>query len=295
MKAFQDKTTGIMNSLEMKEIKYKVLYWAIFACLILLCIISVVPSLWVLLSGFKSVKEIYQVPPEILPKEIRLGKLVEVWNLLKLGKSYLASLIICAGDLVFGITVPALGGYVLSRLRPKGTKLVMALLLWTMMMPGSIRTVPLFMIFNDVPLVHVSLIGTYFPLWVMSAANIFTTLLFKNNFDSVSISLIEAARIDGCSDFKTFWNVLLPLSVPVLMVAAIRIIVGSWSGFLWPMLVIKDEDFMPVTVKLYRMKTQYQLDQYMLALVFGMIPPTVLYIIFQKHILGGQKVGGVKE
>ena len=148
---------------------------------------------------------------------------------------------------------------------------------------------------NDVPLVHVSLIGTYFPLWIMSAANIFTTLLFKNNFDSVSISLIEAARIDGCSDFKTFWNVLLPLSVPVLMVAAIRIIVGSWSGFLWPMLVIKDEDFMPVTVKLYRMKTQYQLDQYMLALVFGMIPPTVLYIIFQKHILGGQKVGGVKE
>ena len=79
------------------------------------------------------------------------------------------------------------------------------------------------------------------------------------------------------------------------MVTVIRIVVASWSNFLWPMLVIKDENYMPVTVKLYRMKTQYQLDQYMLALIFGMLPPVVMYIIFQKYILGGQNVGGVKE
>ena len=79
------------------------------------------------------------------------------------------------------------------------------------------------------------------------------------------------------------------------MVTVIRIVVSSWSNFLWPMLIIKDENYMPVTVKLYRMKTQYQLDQYMLALIFGMLPPVVMYIIFQKYILGGQNVGGVKE
>ena len=79
------------------------------------------------------------------------------------------------------------------------------------------------------------------------------------------------------------------------MVTVIRIVVASWSNFLWPMLIIKDENYMPVTVKLYRMKTQYQLDQYMLALIFGMLPPVVMYIIFQKYILGGQNVGGVKE
>ncbi|UKI35865.1 MAG: ABC transporter permease subunit [Clostridiales bacterium] len=117
----------------------------------------------------------------------------------------------------------------------------------------------------------------------------------KTIFDAISISLIEAARIDGCSDFKTFKDILLPLSTPIIMVTVIRIVVASWSNFLWPMLVIKDENYMPVTVKLYRMKTQYQLDQYMLALIFGMLPPVVMYIIFQKYILGGQNVGGVKE
>lgn len=294
MKTFERKTNGIISAVEMKLTRYKILYWTIFLILIVLCLVSIVPSVWVLLSGFKSVKEIYKIPPDIFPSEIRLSKLKEVWDLLNLGKSYLSSIIICMGDLVFGITFPALGGYVISRLRPKGYKLVMSLLLWTMMMPGQIRTVPLFMIFNDMPVLHISLVGTYFPLWMMAGANIFTTLLFKNNFDAISMSLIEAARIDGCSDSKTFWNILLPLSKPVIMVAAIRIVVAAWSGFLWPMLVIKDENFMPVTVKLYRMKTQYQLDQYMLALIFGMIPQTVLYIVFQKYILGGQNVGGVK-
>lgn len=295
MKAFENKTTGIIGSLELKKTRYKVMYWCIFAVLVIISLISIIPSIWVLLSGFKSVKEIYQIPPDIFPKEIRLSKLYEVWKLLKLGNSYIASTIICLGELFFGILFPALGGYVISRLRPRGSKLVMSLLLWTMMMPGSIRTVPLFMIFNDLPLIHISLIGTYFPMWLGAGANIFTTLLFKNNFDAISISLIEAARIDGCSDFKTFKDILLPLSTPIIMVAAIRIIVASWSNFLWPMLVIKDENYMPVTVKLYRMKTQYQLDQYMLALIFGMIPPALMYVIFQKYILGGQNIGGVKE
>lgn len=295
MKAFDNKTTGIIGVLEIKKMRYKVLYWCIVATLIFISLISIVPSAWVLLSGFKSVKEIYQIPPDIFPKEIRLSKLVEVWKLLKLGNSYIVSTVICIGEVIFGVIFPALGGYVISRLRPRGSKLVMSLLLWTMMMPASIRTVPLFMIFNDLPIIHVSLIGTYFPFWLAAGASIFTTLLFKNNFDAISISLIEAARIDGCSDFKTFKDILLPLSTPIIMVTVIRIVVASWSNFLWPMLIIKDENYMPVTVKLYRMKTQYQLDQYMLALIFGMLPPVVMYIIFQKYILGGQNVGGVKE
>ena len=75
MKAFDNKTTGIIGVLEIKKTRYKVLYWCIVATLIFISLISIVPSVWVLLSGFKSVKEIYQIPPDIFPKEIRLSKL----------------------------------------------------------------------------------------------------------------------------------------------------------------------------------------------------------------------------
>jgi len=294
MKVFSEKNLGIISNIELKQTKYKILYWSIFTILVFISIISFLPSIWVLLSGFKDVKEIYRIPSSFFPKEIRLSKLVEVWKLLNFTQSYIATFMITIGDLIFCLTFPALGGYVLSKLKPRGTKLIMTLLLWTMMMPGQIRTVPLFMIFNRFPIFHFSLLDTYWPLWMMAGANIFDTLLFKSFFDSIPFSYIEAARIDGCSDVKTFAKIILPLSKPVIIVVSIFSVNNSWSSFLWPLLILKTERLIPITVKIFRMTNEYQLDHYMLALIFSIIPPVIIYLIFQNQILGGISLGGIK-
>ena len=289
MKAFENKTTGIITPLELRSAKYKILYWSIVLILILITCVSLLPSLWVLLSGFKDVKEIYKIPPDIFPREIRLSKFVEVWQKYSFGTSYFASFIISVGDVICAVVFPALGGFVLSRLRPRGAGLVMTLLLWTMMMPGQVRMVPTFMVFNTLGLTN-----SYLPLWMMAAANIFNIFLFKNYFDSISISLIEAAQLDGCSDIGIFAKIILPLAKPIIMYIAITSINASWSNFMWPYLLMTDNKLMPISVILYRMKATARLDYYMLAIIFGMIPPVIMYAFFQRQILGGLNIGGVK-
>ncbi len=289
MKGFENKTTGVISPIELKSFKYKLLYWTIVFILILLVMLSLVPSLWILLSGFKDVKEIYKIPPNLFPNKIDLSKLAMVWSKYKISSGYLSTIIISIGDLVCAIIFPALGGFVLSRLRPRGSKLILTLLLWTMMLPGQVRMVPTFMLFSSL-----NMMNTYVPIWMMAAANIFNTFLFKNYFDSISISLIEAAQIDGCTDLGIFAKVILPLAKPIIMFIAISSMNASWSNFMWPLLLIKDEKMTPTAVLLYRLKATAQLDHYMLAIIFGMIPPAILYAIFQRQILGGANIGGVK-
>ena len=156
-------------------------------------------------------------------------------------------------------------------------------------MPGQVRMVPTFMVFNALQLTN-----SYIPLWMMAAANIFNVFLFKNYFDSISISLIEAAQIDGCTDIGIFAKIIIPLATPIIMYITITAVNASWSDFLWPYILMTDDRLMPTAVKLYRMKSSTRLDYYMLAIIFGMIPPTVMYAIFQRKILGGVNVGGVK-
>lgn len=294
MSKFQDKNIGVLTNVELKQTKYKILYWVMFALLIMVALISFLPSVWVLLSGFKSVQEIYAIPPSLLPERIDLSKLGYVWNTMNFTQSYVSTFVMTAGNLVAAILVPAIAGYVLSRLQPKGSKLMLAMLLWSMMMPGTIRLVPLFSVFIDMPVLHLNLTNTYWPFIIMSASNIFDTFLFKNYFDSISISYLEAARIDGCGNMRIFFKIVLPLAMPIVMVVAIFTVNNAWSSFLWPLLIFKNEELMPVAVKIFRMKGEYSLDLYMLSLVFAFIPPTIIYICFQKQILGGLAAGGVK-
>lgn len=257
----------------------------------LLCIL---PVLWIFLSGFKSTAEFNQVPPTLLPETFDFSKLLTVWKKTDLGMSFVATIYMVAGDLAFTLIVNGLGGYVLSRLKPKGTGIVLMLILWTMMLPTSINMVPLFISFMDFTPLHLNLIDTFFPMWFMSGANAFNLMLFKSFFDSIPLSYVEAARIDGCSDGGIFMKIILPLSKPIMMTVAIFTFSGSWGAFLWPYLVIQSKTLMTIGVKLYNLKSITSIDEYMLSLAFVLIPPTIVFMLFQKHIMQGFSVGGIK-
>ena len=158
------------------------------------------------------------------------------------------------GELVFCILSNGIAGYVISRLKPKGSALFFTIILWTMMLPSSISMVPLFMTFMDFPYLHVDLLNSYIPMWLMAGANAFYVLLFKNFFDTIPMSYVEAARIDGCSDVGIFARIILPLSKPILMVVTIFSINGSWESFFWPYLVIREKQLDTVAVQLFKMK-----------------------------------------
>ena len=286
---------GALTNADVKQPKYKILYAFIFLFIMVCCIVSFFPVVWVLLSGFKDVKEMYSVPATLFPKHIDISKLGRVWTEMKFYKYYANTFIMAGGSVVFDLIVSGLAGYVLSRLKPKGTKLMLTLIFWIMLMPGTMRTVPLYMEFKSMPLLGINLLETFWPIWLMAGANAFNIILFKNFFDGISESLVEAAWIDGCSDIMLFFKIIIPLSVPVFVTVATLGFNTQLGQFFWPYLLISEKEKTVLGVQLFKMKTStYTMDYQMLALIFAVAPQIIIFALFQKHIVGGVNVGGVK-
>lgn len=286
---------GILTNADMKLKRYKLLYVVMFAIMLVYCAASFLPVVWIMLSGFKDVKEMYAVPATFLPKNFDLSKLTRVWNEMKFYKYYGNTFLMAIGCVVSDLIISGLAGYVLSSLKPKGTKFMLAVIFWIMLLPGTMRTVPLYMEFKSMPLIGINLLETFWPIWLMAAANAFNIILFKNFFDGISSSLIEAAWIDGCNNIGIFFKIILPLSVPVFLVVAMFTFNGNLGAFFWPYLLISDREKTVIGVQLFRMKTStYTMDYQMIALIFSVVPQVLIFAIFQKQIMGGVNIGGVK-
>lgn len=286
---------GILTDADMKKTKYKILYASMFTGMIVYCLISIVPVIYIMLSGFKDVKEMYSIPASFFPKRIDLSKLVRVWNEMKFYKYYGNTFIMALGAVVADVTISGLAGYVLSALKPKGTRVMLTIIFLLMLLPGTMRTVPLYMEFKNMPVIGINLLESFWPIWIMAGANTFNIILFKNSFDSISHSLVEAAWIDGCNNIKIFFKIILPLSVPTILVVAMFTFNSQLGQFFWPYLLISNKEMTTIGVQLYKMKTSsYTMDYQMIALFFSVIPQIVVFAIFQKQIIGGVNVGGVK-
>ena len=162
MKAFSKKQSGAISALELKKPRVKLLYWTMFAILIITTCVCLFPPVWILMSAFKDTQEFLSIPPTLFPHSFQPQKfkvLLEKTNFLV---ACFNSVIMTSGELVSSLLFNGLAGYVISRLKPKGSALIATLILWTMMMPTSVSTVPLFMSFVDFPILHINLLDTYF-------------------------------------------------------------------------------------------------------------------------------------
>lgn len=296
MKRFAEKKAGLLTSLDLKRPRYKLIYWIMFSILVLFTLISVLPIIWVALSSFKSTQEMYQIPPTLWPQEFMFENITNAWKKAMLGNAFFSSLCIVAGCLFFDITVNGIFGYVLSRIRPTGSRILDTLVFWSMLLPG-ISMVPLYITFVDVPLLHINLSGTYLPIWLMAGCNAFNVLLFRNFFNGIPMAYLEAARMDGCSDIGIFARIILPLSKPIVMVIAIFSVMASWSSFMWPYLILGSTPLEPVAVKLYAASVgagNLMANEVMMLTMLSVLPVTVLFIIFSNQIMGGLTIGGIK-
>ena len=294
-KSFATKTQGLLNFADLKKPQFKLLYWAMFAIMFIISLICLLPTLWIALSGFKDVNEMYAIPPTFFPKTFNLGRIGTLWTKVNVFKYFTNSVMLIIGCWACDIIINGLAGYVLSRIKPIGSRLIETLVFWSMLLPG-ISMVPLYMTFVDVPIIHANLLGSYIPIWVMAGANAFNILLFRNFFNSIPMSYLEAARIDGCSNLGIFRRIILPLSKPIIMVVTIFSITGTWGNFMWPYLVLGNTDFEPVAVMLYRFSSGSTLmeNEYMLLLMISIIPMIIMYFFFSKQIMGGLNMSGLK-
>lgn len=295
MKRFENKRDGVFTFADLRRPSAKAGYWAMFGILVLVVLVCLLPPLWLLISSFKTPTELMQIPPTLFPEEFRISKLGEAWNKLQFLQNYINTLILAAGSVICAVVINGLSGYVLGCLKPRGSKVVFNIILWTMMMPATLSMVPLFKNFISFPVLGINLTNTFVPMWICAGAGAFNILLFKNSFEGLPPSLIEAARLDGCNNVSIFSRIVLPLSVPIIVVVCIFTVNATWGDFLLPYLILTDADKQTVMIAIFKASTKLQLDQRLMSLVFAILPPVVLFFIFQKHIIVGVTLGGIKE
>ncbi len=288
-KKYIEKDEGTIRYYDLHSLRHKILSIIIFAACIVMFVIAVYPAIWVFLASFKDNAE-FRREATILPKAFDINTYIKTWNDLKFARYYINSFIVVTGCVISSVVFNGLLAYGLSILKPRGHKVVFTLVMWGLLIPATTSVVALFVNIN-----RIGLNQSFLPLWLSMGANAFYVIMFKQFFEGLPRELIEAARLDGCGVLQTFLRIVIPLSKPIVMVIAIFTINAAWSDFLLPYLVLGGSDKETVMVRLFMFRNSNATDVEILrAVTFSIIPPIILFTIFQRQITAGATAGALK-
>ena len=249
---------------------------------------------WIMLASLKSTREIFREPFK-LPAEMLWGNYVNAWNSVRLGDYIINSIIVVTISLIVLMAVSAPAAYVLSRFKFRGAAMVTMVYIAGMGIPFPLLFIPLFAILTLLRVIN-TLPGLM--LVYVSLSIPFTVFLLTGFFATLPKELEEAALIDGCSNWQTFWHVMLPLASPGVLTAAIFNGIGLWNEYQLALVFINNPDNRTLSLGLYSMQNamQYTGDWPGLfaGVVIVMIPTILLYIILSEKMISGITMGAVK-
>ncbi len=272
-------------------------YLLLVIVLAVLTITTVYPLYWMYTGGLKDSRELIQTPPTFVPRSVSVENYPEAWSNLNYSRYFTNTLILAAGALVFQFLVSATAAYSLSKLKPLGSSIFLFLFLSTLMVPPEAYLIPQYLAVVRVPIFGIRLIDTWWAVWLPRAINAFHIFILKSFFDEVPQDLMDAAQIDGARPSQVFLRILVPLSTAVLAVVAIFTVIAQWKDFFWPFLVLKSTHLQPIMVALYRLTNQSNpepMNIIVAGLAIASTPMIVLFLIFQRQILQGITLTGLK-
>ncbi|MGB8453299.1 MAG: carbohydrate ABC transporter permease [Anaerocolumna sp.] len=286
---YRKKEDGTIRFYDLHSTRTQILCIIIFILCIGIIIVSLFPPVWVFLASFKDIKE-FRRNPTIIPEKFDLQVFIKTWNDLKFVRYYINSFISVAGGVICAVIFNGLLAYGLAIIKPKGHKVIFGLVMWSLLIPATTSIVALFVNINKIGLNQ-----SFIPLWLSLGANAFYVILFKQFFEGLPREIVEAAKLDGCGYLQTFLKIILPLSKSIVMVVIIFAINAAWSDFLLPYLVLNGSGKETVMVRLFMFRTSNATDVEVLrAVAFSIIPPIILFTIFQKQITEGAAAGALK-
>lgn len=265
----------------------------IYSVIAVYLFITLAPLLWVVSTSFKPNQEAISFPPKLLPDAPTLDNYLFVLTNPNLVTSLLNSLLVSIGGTGLSVVVSALGAYAFARFEFKGKNLLMSIILGLFMIPVVINIIPLYIMLANVGLLN-SLLALVLTFQILIIPlNIF---LLKNYFETIPKELEEAALIDGCSKLRALWHIIVPMSMPGFLIAAILSFRFSWNEFVLPIVLSNKPDVMVFQVALYQFISLYRIDWgYLTAGInIALIPVVVLMLISQKRMIRGLTLGAVR-
>jgi multiple sugar transport system permease protein len=266
--------------------------WWLIALLLLGLALTVVPFLWMLLGSLKTQSELLRQPPTWIPESPTADNYTRLWNRLDFPRffwnSTLISLLITIANVVFCSMI----GYALAKLRFAGRDLLFLLVIATLLVPGTVTLVPLFVLMSKL-----NLVDTYWAVILPAAAGPLGVFLMRQFMLAIPDDLLEAARVDGAREFTIFWKIVIPLSAPAIAALGIVTFLPSWNALLWPLVVLTSQEHytLPVALAIFS-RGQFQADYGLLMAgsVVLVVPVIIVFLLLQRHFTQSVTMTGIK-
>jgi multiple sugar transport system permease protein len=262
-----------------------------FLLLLAAAAIWLIPFAWAADTAIKPEKETTIFPVTWIPSHVTFAAFGEVLRTGGLPRWYLNSVIISTVATAMTVVLASLAAYAFSQIHFRGRWLLFWLVMAGIMVPGQVLIVPLFMMMNTL-----NLVDSYAGVILPQIASPIAVFVLKQFFDGIPHELGEAAVMDGCSRFRIYWQIWMPLSRAAIAAVSIFTFVWTWNNFLWPLIVITSTSMMPLSVGLATVQSSFGLRyaQIMASAVLAALPILVVFVIFQRQIVQGIAGTGIK-
>ena len=287
MKPMQAK--NLHSSAVLRKARENIL-WYVVLCIV--AVITIFPFVWVFFTSLKGPNDtIYSVPPQLIPHNPTFANYLRVWNQLPILNYFLNSVIVSVVTVVLNLFFTALAAYPFAKMNFPGREVIFYLLLATFIVPPQLTYIPSFVLAVNVFHYYDTLLALIFP----SLATVFNIFLLRQAFKTVPNDLIDAARIDGASELRIWWGILLPIIRPSLATVAIITFVNSWNDFFWPSLMLHTPARMTLQVGLVALQGMFTSDTRGMAagVVMTVIPILIVFVTLQRQFVRGLS-GAVK-
>ena len=261
------------------------------AALALLALLALLPLAWMLSVSFMAPGEAAAFPPPLLPRQPSWANYVQLFARDHMGGYLLNSLLLAGATTLLSLLCNLTAGYAFAKLQFRSRDALFRGLLGALVIPAQVAMMPLFLLLKSLGLVN-----TFAGVVLPALASIFGVFLVRQYARSIPDELLEAARIDGAGEGRIFFVIVLPLLRPVIATLAILTFLASWNDFIWPLIVLSDQDYQTLPVALASLSREHVMDNelMMAGAVVTVLPVLLLFIALQRHYLQGLMLGGVK-
>ena len=292
-----DKSTMQEQNIQIVSAKQKVVQFAVkfmlYAFLGLMALIVLFPFYWMIISSLKTLEEYRLSVPTFWPQRIMLSNYVDAFTTAALGRLFYNTMYVGVVSTLLSLVITVLSAFAFARLEFKGRDTMFALLLATMMIPGE-----LFTITNYSTVTQLGWMNTFTVLIVPFLVSVFYIYLLRQNFMQIPNELYLAAKVDGTSDLKYLWKVMVPLSLPTLISITILKMMGAWNSYIWPKLVANDDAHQMITNGLRNAfmdaSGQVNFPVQMAAVAIVSAPLFLVFLFLRKYIMAGVSRSGIK-
>ncbi len=257
-----------------------------------IAVFMLIPLVWLVSTSFKSASEdIFKFPPQLLPSQPTIDNFVTVWQTNPFGRYLFNSTIVSVLTVALNLLFCSLAAYPLARLSFRGREVIFSAIVATILIPFQIVMIPLYVL-----AVQLGLRNTYLGIIFPAIASAFGIFLLRQAFQGVPKELEEASRMDGCSDLGVWWHIMLPSIRPALVTLSIFVFIGSWSDFLWTLIVVDRPELYTLPLGVANLAGTFTLDWRLIAAgsVISIAPILLFFLAMQHYIVPSETGSGVK-